>query len=339
LRVDILEIEIGVNLIPLADPRRGGDLLKRIAMVRSEVASEIGIILPKVRIRDNLALPADGYRIKISSMDVASGALIADRLLAQPTTENFTEIDGVPRNPFDSRQGIWIEPRQADVAKAQGYSISTPESILAHQLRTSVRKHADVILTRDGTRHLIDQVRRVAPAVVDELIPEHLKLADVQQVLQNLLREGISIRRLALILEALGDYASRTKDLVWLTEFVRQRLAPSICQSHCDQDGVIYAVQLPTAVEEMIADRMRHERGDLASDFSIAETRSIICEIQATVAPLLTLGKQPIVLVGQRIRPSVKRLTHATLPDLVVLSHSELTPEVQIQMVPLANAA
>ena len=148
----------------------------------------------------------------------------------------------------------------------------------------------------------------------------------------DLVASRISIRRLALILESLRRLRQRTKDFVWLTEFVRQRLAPSICQAHCDHEGVIYATQLPTAVEEMIADRVRHETDDLAPDFPLAETRTIIRrKFKPRVAPLLTAGKQPIVLVGQKIRPSVKRLTHATLPDLVVLSHSELTPDVQIQ--------
>ncbi len=339
MRVDLLEIEIGVNLISLADPRRGGDLLKRIGLIRSEIATDIGIILPKVRIRDNLGLAADAYRIKASNVVVANGSLLAGRLLAQPSDATTREIEGDPRNPFSPKQGTWIESKQSDAAVADGYSVATPAMVLAQHLKSVSIKHADLLLTRDATRHLIEQVRRISPAVVDELIPEHLKLAEVQQVLQLLLREHISIRRLALILESLGDYAARTKDIVWLTEFVRQRLAPSICQTYCDRDGVIHATQLPTAVEEMIAERVRHEHGELASDFSTAEARSIIAQVQMAVAPLVSAGKQPIVLVGQRIRPSVKRLTHATLPDLVVLSHNELTPEVQIQMVPLLNAA
>ncbi len=339
MRVDLLEIEIGVNLISLADPRRGGDLLKRIGVVRSEIASEVGIILPKVRIRDNLDLAADAYRIKASNVVVAMGSLLANRLLAQSSDATARNIDGDPRNPFAPQQGTWIETNQSDAAIAEGYTVATPAMVLAQHLKTMSVKHADLLLTRDATRHLIEQVRRMSPAVVDELIPEHLKLAEVQQVLQLLLREQISIRRLALILESLGDYASRTKDIVWLTEFVRQRLAPSICQAYCDQEGVIHATQLPTAVEEMIAERVRHERGDLAIEFSTAEARTIIEQVQFAVAPLVSAGKLPIVLVGQRIRPSVKRLTHATLPDLVVLSHNELTPDVQIQLIPLRSAA
>jgi flagellar biosynthesis protein FlhA len=339
LRVDLLEIEIGVNLVPLADPKRGGDLLQRIADSRMQIATELGLILPKVRIRDNLGLPPDNYRIRISSVPVAEGSLLPGRLLARPTGEAWPDLDGSPRNPFNSQDGIWIELSQVDIAAQHQCAIESPTVVLAQHLKTVVSRQADLILTRDATRHLIDQVRRVSPAVVDELIPEQLKLADVQQVLQNLLREGISIRRLALILEALGDYASRTKDLVWLTEFVRARLAPSICQSHCDRDGVLNATQLPSALEEMIAHRVHHERGDLQSDFSIAETQSIVQQIQAVIDPLVSSGKQPIVLVGQKIRPSVKRLTHATLPGLVVLSHNELTPDVQVRMVSATKAA
>ncbi len=339
LKVDLLEIEIGVNLIPLADPRRGGDLLKRIAFVRSEIAREIGIILPKIRIRDNLALPPADFRIKVSSMDVAGGTLLADQWLARPLELDARELDGVLVNPFAPAEGVWIEASQKDQATEAGYALSPATLVLTQHLKSAAIKHADLILTRDATRHLIDQVRRVSPAVVDELIPEHLKLADVQQVLQMLLREQISIRRLALILEALGDFASRTNNLVWLTEFVRQRLAPSICQAHCDRDGVIYAAQLPPATEDMIAARCRQEIDALVADFSLAETRAITAEVQSCIAPLVAQGKHPIVLVGQKIRPSVKRLTHATLPHLVVLSHSELTPEIQIRMVPAAHAA
>jgi flagellar biosynthesis protein FlhA len=339
LRVDLLEIEIGGQLISLADPRRGGDLLRQIGSVRSAVAAEIGIILPKVRIRDNLSLPSNGYCIRIAQIEAGSGTLPVDRLLSLPAGERLRRGRHGTTDAPELDAERWIGPEQADEVAAQGMRLLSPTMVLAQHLKEVVVRHADSILTRDATRHLIEQVRRVSPVVVDELIPEPLKLSDVQQVLQMLLRERISIRRLASILEAMGDCARRTKDPVWMAEFVRQRLAPGICRSYCDASGALHATQLSADAEHMIAEHVRRARCEWTSELSREQTRLLIEQVREAVAPLVADGRQPVVLVGQKIRPSLKWLTQSALPELVVLNHSELTPDVQVQLMPLANAA
>ncbi len=200
--------EIGVGLIRLADPKRGGDLLERITRVRQNVAAEIGIIMPKVRIRDNIRLDQNQYRIKIADMPVADGVVYPDMLLAMDSGLTTGRIDGIPtKDPAFGTPAVWIEPANRNQAEMMGYTVVEPASVLATHLSEVVRRHADEILTRDATKHLIDELKKTSPAVVDELIPGLMKLAEVQQILQMLLREQVPIRQLGPILETLGDYA------------------------------------------------------------------------------------------------------------------------------------
>ena len=209
LAVDPMEIEIGVGLIRLADPSRGGDLLPRITGVRQAVASDIGIVLPKVRIRDNMRLAENQYRIKIANNPVAEGTVYPDKLLAMDSGMTTGTVPGEEtRDPAFQQPAVWIEQGLRDRAEMLGYTPVEPAAVLATHLQEVVRKHADELLTRDATKHLIDELRQVSPAVVDELIPGVMKLGEVQQVLQLLLREQVPIRQLGVILETLGDYAA-----------------------------------------------------------------------------------------------------------------------------------
>ncbi len=341
LRVDPLEMEIGVDLVALADTNLGGDLLRRIVVVRQETTATMGVILPKVRIRDNLRIGKNEFRIKINNVVVASGTVFPDRLLAtgDPNDRTTATIAGVPANPFDPALGAWIEPGRLAQAQAAGMRCRPAAEVLADELKKTALRHADQLLTRDATRFLIDQVRKTSPAVVDELLPNLLKLSDVQQVLQALLREKISIRRLAVILEALGDYAGRTTDIIWLAEFVRQRLAPGICQKHCDENNVLHAARLPADVEQVVAESFEHRDGQLRSNLTSTQTEQIAGEFRAALAPLVQQGYEPVLLVGQKIRPSIQQLSYATIPDLVVLSPNDLTPDVKVEFVPAARAA
>ncbi|MGW8256556.1 MAG: flagellar biosynthesis protein FlhA, partial [Thermoguttaceae bacterium] len=213
LTIDPMEIEIGVGLIRLADPKRGGDLLERVQRVRQNMASDIGIILPKVRIRDNMRLEQNQYRIKIADMVVADGTVYPGMSLALDSRMTTGKIQGVEtKDPAFGTPAVWIEPGAREQAEMLGYTVVEPGSVIATHLTETVRKNADEILTRDATKHLIDELKRTSPTVVDELIPSGMKLTEVQQILQMLLRESVSIRQLGPILEVLGDYASRIKD-------------------------------------------------------------------------------------------------------------------------------
>jgi flagellar biosynthesis protein FlhA len=332
LAVDPMELEIGVGLIRLADPKRGGDLLERIQRVRQNVAAELGIILPKVRIRDNMRLDQDQYRIKIADMPVAEGRVMPGLLLAMESPLTTARIDGIAtKDPAFGAAALWIDPRDRDRAEMNGYTVVEPGSVLATHLTEVVRKHADEILTRDATRHLVNQLKETSPAVVDELIPGVLKLAEVQQILQMLLRERVPIRHLGPILETLGDYAPRTKDPVLLTEYVRHRMARVICTKYRDETGRMYVVTLDPALEDRIRAGIEHtERGMFIrmSPQAVEKTCQLIAK---EIEKLVLAHHPPILLVSPQIRAGLKQMTTGQLPNLVVLSYNEITRDTQIE--------
>jgi flagellar biosynthesis protein FlhA len=340
LTVDPMEMEIGVGLIRLADPSRGGDLLPRITGVRQSVAADIGIVLPKVRIRDNMRLGENHYRIKIANNPVADGRVYPDRLLAMDSGMTTGVVPGeATRDPAFQQPAVWIDQGVRDRAEMLGYTPVEPAAVLATHLQEVVRRHADELLTRDATKHLIDELKRVSPAVVDELIPGLMKLADVQQVLQMLLREQVPIRQLSIILETLGDYAPRTKDLIWLTEYVRHRLARTLCTRYRDNDGRLFVVTLDPALEERIAAGIEHNERGLFVRMSPQAVETTCSLIAAAVSKLTQGHHPPVVLVSPQIRPGLKQLTAGNLPNLQVLSYNEMTRDTQIESVGIVNDA
>jgi flagellar biosynthesis protein FlhA len=333
LTVDPMEMEIGVGLIPLADPNRGGDLLSRITGVRRNVAAEMGIVLPKVRIRDNLRLGEVQYRLKIANNPVAEGEVRPHMLLAMSSGVQQDRIPGIPtKDPVFDQPAVWIEPGMRDQAELLGYTPVEPAAVLATHLENVAKRHADELLTRDAAQHLIDELKKTSPAVVNELIPDTMKLSEVQQVLQMLLREEVPIRNLAVILETLGDYAPRIKDPVWLTEYVRARLARTICSRWRDAEGRLYVITMDPAMEDRIAAGIDKERGLLVrmSPKAIEKT----CERIALEATKLTqTGRRAVLLVSPQIRAGVRQLTAAALPRLVVLSYNEITRDTTLESV------
>jgi flagellar biosynthesis protein FlhA len=218
-----------------------------------------------------------------------------------------------------------------------GYSVHEPVSVVTTHLTETVRRHADELLTRDATKHLIDELRKTSPAVVDELIPGQMKLADVQQVLQMLLREGVPIRQLGLVLETLGDYAGRTKDHVLLAEYVRHRLARAICTRYRDPQGVLHVVTLDPAMEDRIRAGLEHSERGLFVRMSPQAVEATCGVLQREIEKLIRLRHPPIVLVGPQVRAGLKQLTLAHLPQLVVLSFNEITRDTTIESVGMAS--
>jgi flagellar biosynthesis protein FlhA len=289
LLVEPMEIELGVGLVRLADPNRGGDLLQRVQGVRRHIAGEIGILMPKVRMRDNIRLEPNQYRIKLADLPVAQGEL---------------DLHGA---------------RAGEAGAA-----------LVGHLTEVCRRHADELLTRDATKHLIEQLRATSPAVVDELIPHVMTLAEVQAVLQLLLREQVSVRPLGLILEALGDHASHTKSPVLLAEQVRQRMARQICGRYCDPSGELHVVTLDPALEDRIRDSFADDEQPLTNSMPPSTAEAVCRQIRAQVAGLSAAGRWPVVLVSPPLRVAVKRLTEHHLPELVVLSLNEVTRDTRV---------
>jgi flagellar biosynthesis protein FlhA len=338
LAIDPMEIEIGASLVKLASPKYGGDLLPRITAVRQSVAADIGIILPKVRIRDNIRLGEHEYRIKIANNPVAHGEVHPGKLLALDSGMTTGKIAGIEtRDPAFQQPAVWIDQGLADRAQMLGYTPVEPTAVLATHLQEVVRRHADELLTRDATKHLLDELKKVSPAVVDELIPAALKLAEVQQVLQMLLREEVPVRQLAQILETLGDYAGKSKDLGFLAEYVRNRLARTISSRYRDAEGRLFVLTLDPALEDKVAGGIEHtERGMFIR--TSPQTIEKICQRLGDELPKLTrTGKRPIVLVSPQVRAGLKQMTAANLPRLVVMSFNEVTRDTKVEIVGIIN--
>jgi flagellar biosynthesis protein FlhA len=340
LLVDPMEVEIGVGLIRLADPKRGGDLLERIQRVRQNVAADIGLIMPKVRIRDNLRLEQNQYRIKIADIPVADATAFPNLLLAMDSGHVTGRVHGMPtKDPAFGADALWIEHGMRDQAEMFGYTVVEPVSVLATHLTEIVRKHADEILTRDATKHLIEELKKSSPAVVEELIPGLMKLADVQQILQMLLREQVSIRQLGPILETLGEYATRTKDPILLTEYVRHRLARSICSRYRDKQNRLFVITLDPALEDRIRAGIEHTDRGMFVRMSPPAVEATAKLIAKELEKLTMAGHAPVLLVSPQIRAGLKQMMSSHLSRLVVLSYNEVTRDTQIESLAMVSDA
>jgi flagellar biosynthesis protein FlhA len=326
-----MEIELGVGLIRLADPNRGGDLLDRVQRVRQNIAGEIGIIMPKVRIRDNMRLEPNQYRIKIADIPVADGQLEPTQLLAIESGATAGQVDGIPtKDPAFGSDAKWINPGLSDQAEMLGYTVVEPGAVLATHLTEVCRRQADEILTRDATKHLVDELKTASPTVVSELVPGVMSLAEVQAILHLLLREQVSIRQLSVILETLGDYAPRSKDPVLLAEYVRHRLARQLCTRYRNAEGELHVVAFDPALEDRIRAGFEHTERGLFIRLSPQAVEATCRLISSEITKLTVRNHSPIVLVSPQIRAAVKRLTENHLPNLIVLSFNEVTRDTKI---------
>lgn len=340
LRVDPLEVEMGLGILRLADASRGGDLLDRISGLRNRLATEMGFVLPKVRIRDNMRLDEHGYRIKIANNPIANGTLLPNRILAVDMGRATGVMDGIPQqDAATGRPGIWIESSDRSEAESLGYVLFHPADALVSHLKAITYDYGDELLTREGTRYLVDEAAKISPAVVEELIPDMLRLGEVQQVLQNLLRDRISIRQMPTILEALGDHASQTRDTGLLTEFVRKRLARTISSGVRGREGIIQAVTLDESLEDYL---LRHIARDNPESFTnIAATRwARIREALAHQCDALSaVGRPAVLVVRPEVRRPLQRFAKRELPQLRVISSDEVSRDTVIESVGVASIA
>ncbi|MEL7266018.1 MAG: flagellar biosynthesis protein FlhA, partial [Planctomycetota bacterium] len=338
LSVDPMELAIGMELLSLADPARGGDIMQRVGGVRNQLAGDMGIVMPKVRVRDDATLSPMDYRISISGNPVAAGTLLPGKLLAIDSGQTTGMIEGEPtRDPTFGTPAVWIDPLRREQAAIYGYTTVDPSTVVCTHLHEVVRRHAGELLTRDATKHLIDELREVAPTVVDELIPSTLKLSDVQQVLQRLLDEDVPIRQLSIILETLGDHAGKTKDPIWLCEYVRHRLARTICTRHRDNQNRLHVIAVDPAMEDRIAAGVEQTDRGLFVRMSPSAVEATCASISTAIQSLTERGLPPLVLVSPRIRPALRQLTGPTLPNLRILSYNEISQDTQIESLGVAG--
>ncbi|MCA9263579.1 MAG: FHIPEP family type III secretion protein [Planctomycetales bacterium] len=340
LKVEPLELEIGVGLLRLADPKRGGDLLERISTLRQRIAAELGIVLPKVRIRDNLRLDDHEYRVKISNTPVATGVCLPHRFLAVDRGHATGTMDGIPhRCPEPHHHAVWISAAVIAEAEALGYVISEPPDVLIEHLRTVVSQFAHELLSRDATQHLLNELSQTQPTVVAELVPEILRLGEVQLVLRALLQESVSIRPLGTVLETLCDFARQTRDPRVLAEHVRQRLGRNIVQALQDDNGTLHVVKLDEATEAWLADRLclsAQGSGTSSScplpELSPLEAQRTSQAIARACHTLVKEGHPPVVLAKPALRPGLRQVLVAHQVQVHVLSTVELPAGTEVSV-------
>jgi flagellar biosynthesis protein FlhA len=334
LSVDPLELELGVGLIRLADPASGGDLLERVTRIRHKIAQELGIILPKVRIRDNIRLDQRAYQIKIRDVPVAWGELYTDGLMAIDSGATSGEIPGIETvEPGFGRPAKWIEEDARERAELMGYNVVEPAAVVITHLMEIVRDHSAELLTRQQVHMLLDHLKESSPKVVEELIPDVLKTSQIHQVLGNLLRERVPIRDLEIIIESLGDFADRTKDLGILTEYVRNALARTLCQQYRDRNRVLHVVTFDPALEDVLAAGFDYGERGLVIKLSPQVAEAVARELAVQLETLVTAGHSPIVLCGPQVRAGLKQVTASALPRLVVMSLNEVTRDTEVESV------
>ncbi len=339
LYVDPMELEIGYGLIPLVDPEQKGDLLDRVTMIRRQTALEMGIIVPPIRIRDNIQLKPNDYSIKIRGTEVAQGSVMVDYFLAMNPGNVSQEIDGIETvEPAFGLPARWIREANKEQAEILGYTVVDPASVIATHLTEIIKNQAFELLGRQEVQSLIDIVKERNSVVVDELIPNKLELGDIQKVLQNLLRERVSIRNLSTIMEILADYAGMTKDVNVLTEYVRAGLARQICKQHQMPDGTIPVITIDPKLEDMVLDSVQ-ETGTTSYPVLAPDViENITNSLSAMMEKAVSLNYTPIVMCSPRVRMYIRRLIERLFPNLVVLSHSEITPEAKVRSLGMVAA-
>jgi flagellar biosynthesis protein FlhA len=332
LLLDPMELEVGYGIIPMVDREQNGELLDRIRSMRRQFAMEMGMVIPPIHIRDNLNLKASEYRILIKGVEVGQFELMVNHLMAMDPGDAVQKIDGVPcREPAFDLPAVWIPEKKQDEAKYAGYTVVDNTAIIATHLTEVIRRHADELLGRQEVQNLLDNLSRTNPKAVEELTPALLSLGAIQKVLQNLLREGVSIRDLLTIVEGLADYATVTKDPDVLTEYVRQRLARAIVTNHIPEDGILNVLTLEQDVEEVLMNSVQHtEHGSyLSVDPSVADT--IMSSVNKETERAVASGHEPIIVCSPQIRRHFRRMVEQFAPSLMVLSHSELLNNVKFK--------
>ncbi|AUS85747.1 MULTISPECIES: flagellar biosynthesis protein FlhA [Lysinibacillus] len=337
LNVDPIEFEFGYGLIPLVDAAQGGDLLDRVIMIRRQLALELGIVIPVVRIRDNIQLQPNEYRIKIKGNEMARGELLLDHYLAMSPGDDDS-IEGIDTvEPSFGLPAKWITEQVKEDAEMYGYTVVDPPSVVSTHLTEIIRANAHELLGRQETKQLIDHLRESHPILVEELTPAPLSTGEIQKVLGKLLRENVSVRNLPIIFETLADYAKLTSDTDILAEYVRQALARQITAQYVGDSSVLKVITVSGKVEKMIADSIQQtDHGNyLAMDPQDSQT--VLETIAAEVERVSFMEQSAIILCSPAVRMYLRQLTERYFPQIPVLSYNELDASVEIQSVGVVN--
>lgn len=334
LQVDPIELEFGYGIIPLADVNQGGDLLDRVVMIRRQIALELGCVVPMIRLRDNIQLNPNQYVIKIKGVPVSEGEILFDHYMAMNPGYVEEEITGIPTfEPSFHLPAIWITESQRERAESLGYTVVDPPSIIATHLTEVVRNHLDELLTRQDVQNLINNIQEANTTLISELVPKLLGVGEIQKVLQNLLKEGISIRDLVTIFETLADNATTTRDTDVLTEYVRQSLKRAISNKYFPANEMTSVVTLDPKIEQEIMGSIKQTEQGAYINLEPEKTQSILNSVKEEMEKMEELGKNPIIVTSPIVRMYFKQLTSEQFNDLIVVSYNEIDTDVELQSI------
>ncbi len=332
LTLDTMQIELGFGLVTMADARKGGDLLERVTGVRRNFAQEMGVLIPPIRLRDNLQLGTNEYRFVLKGNPISQGQLMPGHWLAMNATNSKTTLKGIPTvEPVFQLPATWVTDVERKSAEVAGYTVVDAVSVMVTHLSETVRRHCHEILTRQDVQALLDNLKQTNPAVVNELIPAQLTVGQVQRILQNLLAEGIAIRNLAGILEKVSDYASITKNPDELSEFARRALGPQITKPYQTDNGGLRAITIDPRLEQQLSQGVRQSASEVALIIEPKIARHVMDALSKMIQQMLTAGHPPVVLCAPQLRLAFRRFFENTFSDLAVLSYAEVPARVQVQ--------
>jgi flagellar biosynthesis protein FlhA len=332
LKVDRLSLEIGIRLISLVQDKSGTGILDHIGQLRRRIAMKDGILLPQVRIKDNVRLEPNAYRILLGGQEVAHGTvepghvMALDGGLATGTLKGKETVD-----PTFGLPAWWIHESMQDEAEMNGFTVIDPTSVLVTHFSEIMQSSLDELLTRDDVRDLVDNLKKSSPGIVEELLPERMSFGEVHQVLRNLLREGVPVRNMAVILESLSDNVTRSRDPEILSEMVRQRLGRALCEQHADRDGTVHAVTLDPALEARLAASVGNRADSDAAPVNPAWLQKLMENVAETVAGATAGGKDVVLLVRSNVRRFLHELVQASMPKVAVLSYNEVVPAKSVE--------
>jgi flagellar biosynthesis protein FlhA len=339
LDLDTMELEVGYGLVRLVDVAKGGDLLDRISLIRRQVAIDLGIIVPPVRIRDNIQLGTNDYVVRIKGQTIGKGVAYPEQFLAMDNGATTGPIAGAVQTtePAFGLPAYWITESQRQQAELHNYTVVEATAVIATHLTELIKSHAHELLTRQAVKNLLDNLKIRVPALVEEVVPTQVKPGELQKVMQNLLRERVPVRDLETIVETLGDYSSRTKDLEVLSEYARHSLARTICKQYVDERDKLWCLTLDPAVEELVNSHL--ERTDRGTNNTLPPqtAQQLVQQIVAKSAELTQAGRSAVLLCGPQIRAAVRRMIEAGAPQLAVLGYNEIVPEATVEAVALVG--
>lgn len=331
LQVDPIELEFGYGIIPLADPNQGGDLFDRLVMIRRQIALELGLIVPIIRLRDNIQLDSNQYLIKIKGNDMAKGNIVFDHYLAMSPGSVEGEIEGIETvEPAFGLPAKWIRSDLREKAELLGFTVVDPSSVISTHLTEVIKKYAYELISREDVKQLIENAKETNPTLVDELVPGLMSLGDIQKVLSNLLAEGVSVRNLVSVLEALADHSRSTRDINILTEYSRQKLSKQLSKAYFPF-GQAKVVTLDQNLENMLMEAIDQNENGTFLAIDPIKTQGILASLATEVRKLMQMGELPIVVTAPIVRLYFKRMSAQAIPDLIVLSYNEIESDIDIQ--------